>query len=754
MEKKKEQEMLENQLRSMEEQMMTVPVPNPYVVLTNLAPLHKWFTCIDLANTFFCLPLVEDRRDIFSFTFKGTQWRYTCLPQGFALSPGLFNQVLKNVSECELPEGVTLVQYVNDLLLAAPTAVTCLEATSRVLFYLARAGFKVSKSKPQVTHKQVTFLGRVLSQKGASLSPVHRTTILHHPRPQKVKDMLSFLGLTGYSRQYVPNYTRLTQPLRACIREQGMRNLNSDVVWSQEVEQSFIALKQTLATAADLATPDYSCPFFLNDSGTGGVMNGVLFQKKRGERKVLMHVSVMLDRMERHPQCTQHATGLAKLIQKTAHIVMGHSLKVLTAHSVVAYVHSQAFTLTSLRQQKLSKVLDAPNITYTHEGINMAERIGVGEPHICKEQVAKEGKVRPDLQAEPLEGRVNLYTDGCCYRDEKEGLKAGYAVVQEQAGQFAVKKAEKLKGAQSAQRAEVGAVIEPLKMSAGQKVSIYTDSAYAAGAVHVELGQWLRTGFLTISNKPIKHEAEMKELAEALLLPRQVAVIKCKGHDNTQSLTAKGNEAADKAAKEVTGYQTRLIMIYAETEERNDMEMERIKEMQEKTSPQELSVWKARGGSSDSRRWRGPDGRLIPPPALRQGMFEEAHGVGHIGVTQMMRNLKEWWHPFLKEMTKEWQVGEQRSGNQAAVIPGQEWVLLKVHKRKWTEPRWTGPFQVTERTSHAVRLKGKGDTWYHWSQCAAAEEPLRTVAEVQRDLQETCTEPAGSKTDHSDKEEE
>ncbi|XP_070405661.1 uncharacterized protein [Nothobranchius furzeri] len=46
-------------------------------------------------------------------------------------------------------------------------------------------------------------------------------------------------------------------------------------------------------------------------------------------------------------------------------------------------------------------------------------------------------------------------------------------------------------------------------------------------------------------------------------------------------------------------------------------------------------------------------------------------------------------------------------------VPGVDWVLLKVTKRKWTEPRWTGPYRVTERTSHAVRLDGKGDTWYH-----------------------------------------
>lgn len=70
-------------------------------------------------------------------------------------------------------------------------------------------------------------------------------------------------------------------------------------------------------------------------------------------------------------------------------------------------------------------------------------------------------------------------------------------------------------------------------------------------------------------------------------------------------------------------------------------------------------------------------------------------------------------------------LGEADQGEQG--IPNtSEWVLLKAIKRKWAEPRWTGPFQVVERTTHAVRLKGKGETWYHWSQCTPASGPRRT----------------------------
>uniref|UniRef100_A0A3B3S6A7 ribonuclease H n=1 Tax=Paramormyrops kingsleyae TaxID=1676925 RepID=A0A3B3S6A7_9TELE len=133
----------------------TVPVPNPYVALTNLTPHQKWFTCIDLANAFFCLPLAEECRDIFSFTYRGCQLRYTRLPQGFALSPGIFNQVLKQALEgCPLPDGVTLVQYVDDLLIAAPSAEAALQGTRAVLLQLSDRGFKVSPNKSREPHQR------------------------------------------------------------------------------------------------------------------------------------------------------------------------------------------------------------------------------------------------------------------------------------------------------------------------------------------------------------------------------------------------------------------------------------------------------------------------------------------------------------------------------------------------------------------------------------------------------------------------
>lgn len=178
--------------------------------------------------------------------------------------------------------------------------------------------------------------------------PFNRTSILNHAKPVTVKDMLSFLGLTGYSRHYIPDYSGLTIPLRHLVKQQGMRNLRAHLQWIQEAEEAFISLKQLVTRATDLALPDYTLTFYLDISETEGSVHGILFQKKGGTRHILMYSSIYLDSTDRrHPRCTQHATGVTEIIQKTAHIVMGHPLHVLTSHK------SQIFTMTSLKHQRV-----------------------------------------------------------------------------------------------------------------------------------------------------------------------------------------------------------------------------------------------------------------------------------------------------------------------------------------------------------------------------------------------------------------
>ncbi len=636
----------------------TLAVPNPYITVSNLTPAHQWFTCIDLANAFFCIPLSEECKSCLAFTYRGRQYSYNRLPQGFILSPGIFNQVLKEqLMKCTLPPDCVLIMYVDDLLLAATTNEGCLQATDLILQQLYASGFKVSKEKLQVSRPSVAFMGRLITAQGSTLSPSQRNSILSHPKPVTVKDMLSFLGLTGFSRNYIPMYVALTTPLRQLVKEPGVKNLQAELTWTPEAEQAFIALKKEMAHAAHLNCADYSLGFFLDVSETGNSAHGVLFQKQTGTRRVLTYVSVLLDGIEqRQPTCARFAAGLAKIIEKTSHIVMGHQVTVLTTHSVMSFVNSATFTFSPLRQRRLAKCLAAPNVTYTHEGVNMADLLTDGLPHDCAPITELACRVRQNLTASQLTDDPNnltLFTDGCCYRSDNGTLTSAFSVVQQTDQGFLTVKAAKLQGKQSAQRAELIAVTEALKFAGTNRVIIYTDSAYVVTAVHVELPVWRRAGFVTASARPLTHESEIRLLLEALLIPEAVAVIKCQGHSKGDSVVSRGNDAADAAAKLAAGYKMQMMV---QTHQLVDnllpsFSREYLVAEHDKCAPEEKSVWAEHGAlRATDGLWQAPDGRPALPAVLTTSVFRQVHGPAHVGSKQMMTALKPWWHPFLSAM--------------------------------------------------------------------------------------------------------
>ncbi|XP_057680077.1 uncharacterized protein LOC130908551 [Corythoichthys intestinalis] len=636
-----------------------LPVPDPHRILASLDPSYQFFTVIDLANAYFCLPLSPEDRHVFAFSYKGVKLQYTRLPQGFKNSPGIFNQVLRELlAPCAMPEGTVLLQYVDDLLIGAKTDLACLAATGTVLRWLGQLGFKVSKKKLQCCRQKVTFLGRIVSPSGLAMSPAHRNSILRHPRPNTVKEMLSFLGLCGYSRNYIPNFVDKTGILRGLVKEQGNRNLKSQLVWTAEANNAFVSLVQELASAAALATPNYSVPFHLDVSISGTIVNGILYQKVKNGRAVLMYCSVPLDNIEqRQPDCTRYAAGLAKILQKTAHLVMAHPLNVLTDHAVSAFVGSAAFTLTPLGQIRLLKILTAPNVNYVHTGVNMADQILIG-PHECALKIKPLVKIRPDLYAEPLDhGRI-LFTDGCCWRDKQGNLHAAAAVVEWQDGHFTTIKSQQMSTHPSAQAAEVLALILALESAQCEAATIYSDSAYATSAAHIDLLGWMKNGFITAKGTDIAHKDLMIRLGEAIKAPAEVAIVKIPGHSKSDTLVAQGNNAVDAAAKAAAGYHVERGMMmsrgpivvdgnHPDAALLEPVDLPALIDLQNSASPEQKSVWLAAGAFKlPDKLWVGPNGRpVLPDGKLLQDTLLEAHTPSHVAPHSMLAKLIMWWHP-------------------------------------------------------------------------------------------------------------
>ncbi|MEL6462938.1 MAG: hypothetical protein AAFQ91_32770 [Cyanobacteria bacterium J06621_15] len=65
--------------------------------------------------------------------------------------------------------------------------------------------------------------------------------IKEYPVPKNVKQVKSFLGLSGFYRRFIPQYGMIATPLTNLTRE------NQPFIWGREQQEAFDTLDQSLA---------------------------------------------------------------------------------------------------------------------------------------------------------------------------------------------------------------------------------------------------------------------------------------------------------------------------------------------------------------------------------------------------------------------------------------------------------------------------------------------------------------------------
>jgi len=89
--------------------------------------------------------------------------------------------------------------------------------------------------------------------------------VLDWEAPTSVPEICSFLGLAGYYRRFIPEFSRIAKPMTELLKK-GVK-----FYWSAQCEEAFQKLKTLLTSAPILAQPDTTKPFdvYCDASGTG-----------------------------------------------------------------------------------------------------------------------------------------------------------------------------------------------------------------------------------------------------------------------------------------------------------------------------------------------------------------------------------------------------------------------------------------------------------------------------------------------------
>ncbi len=164
------------------------------------------------------------------------------------------------------------------------------------------------------------------------MDPSKVQEVLNWKQPQTVSEIRSFLGLAGYYRRFIANFSKISKPLTSLLQK------NAKFFWSPQCEEAFQTLKKLLTSAPVLAQPDLAKPFDVYCDASGNGLGCVLMQ----EGRVIAYASRQLRKHEiTYPTHDLELAAVVHALKIWRHYLLGSKCHIYTDHKSLKYIFTQ-----------------------------------------------------------------------------------------------------------------------------------------------------------------------------------------------------------------------------------------------------------------------------------------------------------------------------------------------------------------------------------------------------------------------------
>jgi hypothetical protein len=215
------------------------------VTIKNKYPLHRIdilfdqltgarvFSKIDLRSGYHQIRIRP--KDIPKTTFTTRYGLFEYLVMSFELmnapAPAHFTYMMNSVFMPELDKFV--VVFIHDILIYSKTEEEHAKHLRIVLTRLREHQLYAKFSKCAFWLEEIQFLGHVLSANGIAVDPSKVKDILEWKPPTTVHQVRSFLGLAGYYRRFIPDFSKIVKPITSLLKNDTKFN------WSSKCNKAF-----------------------------------------------------------------------------------------------------------------------------------------------------------------------------------------------------------------------------------------------------------------------------------------------------------------------------------------------------------------------------------------------------------------------------------------------------------------------------------------------------------------------------------
>ncbi|KAI3805373.1 hypothetical protein L1987_27703 [Smallanthus sonchifolius] len=279
-----------------------------------------------------------------AFRTRYGHYEFTVMPFGLTNAPAAFMDMMNRICKPYLDKFV--IVFIDDILIYSRNAKDHGNHLRIILKLLRKEKLYAKFSKYEFWFREVQFLGHIVNAEGIQVDPSKIEAISKWEIPKSPTEVRSFLGLAGYYRRFIQNFSRIAVPLTTLTRK------NVKYEWERKQEEAFQTLKEKLIHAPILALPHGNEDFVVYYDASHNSLGCVLMQRN----KVIAYASRQLKTHEKN--YTTHDLELGAIIfalKLWRHYLYGVKFTVYTDHKSLKYIFGKKEL--NMRQRKWLEIL-------------------------------------------------------------------------------------------------------------------------------------------------------------------------------------------------------------------------------------------------------------------------------------------------------------------------------------------------------------------------------------------------------------
>jgi hypothetical protein len=261
-------------------------------------------------------------------------------------------------------------------------------------------------------------------------------TIIEWPVPTNVDGVRSFLGIAGYYRKFVKNFSRIALPLTTLLQQ------STSFQWDKPQQLAFDTLKKALSTTPILILPNPALPYTVTTDASTQAIGAVLQQDHGLGLQPISYLSKkLLEAETRYPTHEQELLAIIIALKEWRHYLYGQHFTIITDHNSLQHLHSQPHL--SSRQVRWVEFLQQFDYTIqykpgrTNSVADALSRLSLSKekqqqlqsgPLTLQSSTLKLPQASAPFSSSAIQSALNITTSVVADQDILARVKAGYSL--------------------------------------------------------------------------------------------------------------------------------------------------------------------------------------------------------------------------------------------------------------------------------------------------------------------------------------